>query len=276
MNVDSRFGANTNSILYSFSLTELIDFHKKRTRRHLKYVMIVFGIFGLIGLILFGISYAVPKSDTDYGAWSVSKTLLFTLGLTFLATGVLLVLVLACVSVCQFYRQFDYLDDTKNTQQPFIWRLDGEEWLRYLDYIHGPDREWREAAPLSSFCCRRSSYDRLKDRQYGHIVLYGDGLIIDELYYISFRQYSLQGIQLLSIGQHQRILGLRIHTYLKAGKNSRNIYFDVFAPPSVSLEQLQMIVRSYNSKIEGSGLFGMGDQELRMAESVLQLVNQHV
>ncbi|CAF2875598.1 unnamed protein product [Rotaria sp. Silwood2] len=149
-------------------------------------------------------------------------------------------------------KQFSDLNDIESREQPIIWRLDSVEWIRYLNYIHGPNRQWTEVAPLSSFCCRRASYNRLIDRQYGHIVLYENGLIIDELHFISFRQYSLQGVQLLHVDQQGYILGFRIHTYLKAGDNSRNVYFDVFAPSSVTSEQLRTIVQSRNAKISDS------------------------
>ncbi|CAF2799649.1 unnamed protein product [Rotaria sp. Silwood2] len=113
-------------------------------------------------------------------------------------------------------KQFSDLNDIESREQPIIWRLDSVEWIRYLNYIHGPNQQWTEVAPVSSFCCRRASYNRLIDRQYGHIVLYKNGLIIDELHFISFRQYSLQGVQLLHVDQQGYILGFRIHTYLKS------------------------------------------------------------
>ncbi|CAF3978875.1 unnamed protein product [Adineta steineri] len=85
-----------------------------------------------------------------------------------------------------------------NGQQPVVCRLDGEQWVRYLNYTHDPNRIWTEKTRFSSFCCRRSTYERLMNRQYGHIILHENVLIIDELYFISFREYTLQK-QILSI-----------------------------------------------------------------------------
>jgi hypothetical protein len=140
-------------------------------------------------------------------------------------------------------RQFNDFNDIESREQPIIWRLEGEEWLRYLNYIHGPDRQWWIMNPFSSFCWRQSSYDRLSNRRYGHIVLFSKGFIIDELHFISFRTYSLTGIEILAADEQTR--GLRIHTYLSAGKNSRNVYFDLFAPSSVPMAQVQAIARLF-------------------------------
>ncbi|CAF4673404.1 unnamed protein product, partial [Rotaria magnacalcarata] len=63
--------------------------------------------------------------------------------------------------------QLSDFNDPRILENAIVWRLDGEEWIRYLNYIHGPDRQWRAAAPLSSFCCRRASYEQLMNHQYG-------------------------------------------------------------------------------------------------------------
>ncbi|CAF1127847.1 unnamed protein product [Adineta steineri] len=142
-------------------------------------------------------------------------------------------------------------DSHVNGQQPVVWRLDGEQWVRYLNYIHGPNRIWTEKSQVTSFYCRRSTYERLMNRQYGHIILHENGLIIDELYFVSFRQYKLRSVQVLYIDQHPQIRGLRIHTYLVRGDASRKCYFDLFAPSSVSLEQILIIAVPYIIKISG-------------------------
>jgi len=252
-NPESQFSPRTNFTLDSLPLSDLIDFHKKRSRKHMTYVVLVFGIIALIGLALLIASFAIPNNCISGGRdCSSTKIVFLTMGSTFLGMGILFILIGAGCGFYQLKRQHNDLNETENGQQPIVWRLDGEEWIRYLNYIHGPNRTWNEIAPLSCFCCRRSSYDRLMDRQHGYIVLYGNGLIIDELYFISFRQYSLLNIELLDVSQQeprQRILGLRIYTYLKAGKNSRHCHFDVFAPSSVSSEQLKTIAQSYSAKM---------------------------
>ncbi|CAF1501457.1 unnamed protein product, partial [Rotaria sordida] len=270
-NVESRFSPSTNVTLSSQLLSELIDCHKKRLRKQLIYVLIIFGIFGLIGLILFGISYAVPKCEDYIRECSRTGTVLFVLGLTFAGSTFLMFPLIICIWSCQMSKQWSDFNDNINREQVIVWRFDGEEWIRYLNYIHGPDRQWTDLAPLSSFCCRRESYERLLNRQYGHIVLYGNGFIIDELHFISFRMYSLLGIELANFGEYPTILGLRFHTFLKAGKNSRNVYFDLFAPSSVTQEQLLTIAQSYNRNISGYGGLNTALGGLQPAASVIQL-----
>ncbi len=236
--------------------------------------MMIFGVFGLIGLILLVTSFILPTCNDLIDRCSTStKVILLVLGATFLGAFVFMTLIFMCMAACELKSHFKDLDETNTNQQPVIWRLDGEEWIRYLNYIYGPQRLWTDGDPASPFCCRRSSYDRLMDRQYGHIVLYGNGLIIDELYFVSFRSHTLQGIQILGIGEHQQTKGLRIHTYLKAEKNSRNVHFDVFAPSSVSAEQLQAIAQSYNNRIAGFDGSGLATDGLYLAATVLHALS---
>ncbi|CAF3562538.1 unnamed protein product [Rotaria sp. Silwood1] len=168
-------------------------------------------------------------------------------------------------------KQWSDFNDNVSREQAIVWRLDGEEWIRYLNYIHGPARQWTELAPLSSFCCRRESYERLLNRQYGHIVLYGNGFIIDELHFVSFRIYSLLGIELQNFGEYPITLGLRFHTFLNAGKNSRNVYFDLFAPSSVTQEQVLRIAQWYNRRISGLDGLNMALGGLQPVASVIEL-----
>ncbi|CAF1143612.1 unnamed protein product [Didymodactylos carnosus] len=272
-NVEARFSPRTNIALSSLPISELIDFHKNRERKHMKYAIGIFAILGLIGLVLLIVSFALPKSNGDIDQRSSKRIVFLIIGSTLLGMGLFMALV---AGGCIFYKlkqQFNDLNEIEGGQEPIIWRLDGEEWVRYLNYMHGPNRRWTEMAPLSCFCCRRSAYDRLMDRQYGHIVFYGKGLIIDELYFISFRTYLLQGVQLLVADQQQQRLGLRIHTFLQAGKNSRNCYFDVFSPSSVTLEQLQAIIQSYNQRISGPDGLHTVIEGLHVAASIVSLLS---
>ncbi|CAF1548301.1 unnamed protein product [Rotaria magnacalcarata] len=228
---------------------------------------------GVIGLVLFGVSYAVPKCEGDIEECSRTATALFVIGLTFVGSTAFIIPLIICIWSCQMSRQWSDLKDNVSREQVIVWRFDGEEWIRYLNYIHGPDRQWRELAPLSCFCCRRESYERLQNRQYGHVVLYGNGFIIDELHFVSFRAYSLLGIELQNFGQQPTTLGLRFRTFLNAGKNSRNVYFDLFAPSSVTQEQLLTIAQWYNRSISGSNRLNMALGGVHLAASVIQLAS---
>ncbi|CAF3999414.1 unnamed protein product [Adineta steineri] len=154
-----------------------------------------------------------------------------------------------------------------NGQQPVLWRLDGEQWARYLNYIYGPNRIWTERSSSSSFfCCRRSTYERLMNRQHGHIILHEKGLIIDELYFVSFRDYTLQDVKILYIDANSKIIGLRIHTYFQDGKYNHYCYYDLFAPSSVSLEQIQTLARAYIIKISGISVLDLPFEIIHLPE----------
>lgn len=189
MNFETRFSPRANFAASTHFLGELNDFHKKRSAKHLKYLVFVFGIIGLIGLVLLSVSFALPKCSNTFTYETCASTniVFLVLGSTLLGTSLFIALIAGGYGYFIVKRQFNDFNDIESREQPTIWRLEGDEWLRYLNYIHGPDRQWRELAPLSSFCCRQSAYNRLSNRQYGHIVLFSKGFIIDELHFISFR-----------------------------------------------------------------------------------------
>ncbi|CAF1523460.1 unnamed protein product [Rotaria sp. Silwood1] len=256
--------------LSSQLISELIDAYKKRSSKQVLYISIALGIVALIGIILFGVSYAIPQCHESARECPQTRTTLFIVGISFGGTFGVAIPLLLCIWRCQMFCELSDLDSPESRDGAIIWRLDGEEWIRYLNYIHGPDRQWADAGPLSSFCCRRESYERLANRQYGHIVFYRNGFIIDELHFISFETYRLLGIDLQNFGQQPSTLGLRFRTYLQAGKNSRNVYFHLFAPSSVTRQQQLAIAQWYNPIISGSNGLNMALGGLQLAAAVIQ------
>ncbi|CAF3709402.1 unnamed protein product [Adineta steineri] len=267
-NIESRFSPTVNHALDSHSINELIDLHKKRLRERMMYFYIVSGILFLIGLVLLIIGLDLPKCSTySYNCSSADLYLLF--GGMLMGLGIMYLLIGLCFDCCCIEQKFEDIDFSVNAQQPVLWRLDGEQWVRYLNYIHGPNRIWIEIGPLSCFCCRRSTYERLMNRQYGQIILHENGLIIDELYFVSFRQHTLESVQILYTDQHPQLIGLRIHTYLQDGRTGRTCYFDLFAPPSVSLEQIQALARAYTTRISGVSALDLPLEVIHFPESIL-------
>jgi hypothetical protein len=232
------------------------------------------GIIFLIGLILLFVYFTLPKCVDDIHKCPPIYFISTTKGSALLAIFIFFALVIICCLRCRWKNEFNELSVSENGQQPIIWRLDGDEWIRYLNYIHGPNREWRDTAALPCFCCRHSSYNRLLNRQFGHIILYANCIMIDQLHFISLRTHLVQSIRLLIVDQQQQrqILGLRIHTFfdLIEGRNRRNrgnIYFDIFAPSSVSLEELRTIAQLYTGKIPGSDRFDTAPEILHLNTS---------
>ncbi|CAF1201891.1 unnamed protein product [Adineta steineri] len=238
-NIESRFNPTANDSLDFDSINELIDLHKKRKRKQMMYLCIVSGILFLIGLIVLIIGLLPPRCSTLSNDFPTAYIVYLTVGGT--------LMILALMDSSQFY---------------------GEQWIRYLNYIHGPNRIWteRSSSSSSSFCCRRSTYKRLMNRQYGHIILHEKGLIIDELYFVSFRDYTLQGVKILYIDANSKIIGLRIHTYFQDGKYNHYCYYDLFAPSSVSLEQIQALARAYIIKISGISILDLPFEVIHLPE----------
>ena len=239
--MDTRLSLSVNSAApANLLLSELYEFYEKFMHKFLLHLGITYVSYGLSGLALVFLSVSLIQ----VGSFAFIITLILSMLLIGMSIWGLVMFI--TVSLPKAKEQLKDFHDIESREQPIIWRLEGEEWLRYLNYIHGPDRQWRELAPHLPFCCRRSSYNRLSNRRYGHIVLFSNGVIIDKLYFISFQSLSLTSIAIFAPDQQTH--GLRVHTYLKAGCYSRNIYFDVFAPSSVSVAQLQTIVQSYDMK----------------------------
>ncbi|CAF3513076.1 unnamed protein product [Adineta steineri] len=268
-NIESRFSPTANYPLDFHSINELINWHKKIIRKGMMYFYIVFGILFLIGLVLLIIGIFRSTCSTYSYDCSSAYLVYLIFGGILMGTGIMYLLIGLCFDFCCIEQQFEDVNFSVNGQQPVVWRLYGKQWIRYLNYMYGPSPMWREADSLSCFCCRRSTYERLKNRQYGQIILHENGLIIDELYFVSFRDHTLQGVEILYIDQERQIIGLRIRTYLQTGKSSRNCYFDLFAPSSISLEQIQALARAYIIKKSAVNAVDLRLEEIHLPGSIL-------
>ncbi|CAF1391178.1 unnamed protein product [Adineta steineri] len=268
-NIESRFSPTANLALDSHLINELIDFHQKSTRKGMIYCCNLFGILFLIGLVLLIIGFVHPTCSIDSGDCSSTSELYLIFGGILMGFGIVCALIGLCMNCCCIKQQFEDVNFSVNGQQPVVWRLDGEQWVRYLNYMHGPNRIWMGMGPLSCFCCRRSTYERLMNRQHGHIILHEKGLIIDELYFVSFRAYKLQGVEILYIEQYPQIIGLRIHTYVQTKGNNIYYDFDLFAPPSVSVEQIRALARAYIIKIPSVSALDLPLEVIHIPESIL-------
>ncbi|CAF1516911.1 unnamed protein product [Adineta steineri] len=266
-NIESTFSPTANPLDF-YLINELINWHNRSLRKEMMYFYIAFGILLLIGLILLftGILH-LTCSTYSYDCSSVYLVYLI-LGVILVSIGIMFALTCLCAD-CYTKQQVEDVNFSINGQQPVVWRLDGEQWVRYLNYIHGPNRIWKEIGPLLSFSSRRSTYERLMNRLYGQIILHENGLIIDELHFVSFRQFTLQRVEILYIDQHPRIIGLRIHTHQQTGKTWSNCYFDLFAPSSVSLEQIQALARAYIIKKSGVSALDLRLEEIHLPGSIL-------
>ncbi|CAF0818660.1 unnamed protein product [Adineta steineri] len=267
-NIESRINPTANDSLDFDSINELINLHKKRKRKQMMYLCIISGILFLIGFIVLIIGLVPPRYSTLSNDFPTAYIVYLTVGGTLLVSSIILVLARFCNNCCYIKQQFEDADFSVNGQQPVLWGLNGEQWVRYLNYIYGPNRIWteRSSSSSSSFCCRRSTYEQLMNRQYGHIILHENGLIIDELYFVSFRDYTLQDVKILYIDQNSKTIGLRIHTYFQDGKYNHYCYYDLFAPSSVSLEQIQALARAYIIKISGISVLDLPFEVIHLPE----------
>jgi hypothetical protein len=69
-----------------------------------------------------------------------------------------------------------------------ITKLEGDQWMRYINYLYGSDRIgfWYLGTiePLTFCCYRKPHYQKLIKREYGYIVFCQDGFILDEMYFV--------------------------------------------------------------------------------------------
>ena len=209
---------------------------------------VFFGIIGIISLILIGVSYVLPKCESSDSNCESDVWNLFLTGMLFAGIAALSWLIVCCILGCMIWCQWNGFSQDISEDQLTIWQLTDSEWFHFLDYIYGPDREWLQKPCELSFCCRRKCYERLRNRQYGHIILHKKFFIIDELYLVSFRTYTLLRSEIVNVGTSPTRRFLRMYVMLTGPKNHSEIYFDLLAPSSVEDEQLQALVQYYNTK----------------------------
>ncbi|CAF1493254.1 unnamed protein product [Adineta ricciae] len=246
--MESHINSKSNNMIHFQLFTELIDIHKKRVCKQRKHILLTCGIFIFIGFLLFITSYLIPECKNSPDQCSLVDTLLFSFGITIFGFAIFLTSLICCVWPFYMKRLFKGLDYNEIGGDMTVWKFDGDEWIRFLNYISGPNRKGTNADYFTFFCCRRQSYEELINRQYGHVILYRNGFVIDQLYFVPFRRYNLVNTELKNFNEDLSILGLRFQTYLQAGKYSRMVYFDIFAPSSIPRSQLMGLVYSYNRK----------------------------
>ena len=213
---------------------------------------VFFGIIEIISLILIGLAYVLPKCESsDSNCENHTSTLTLT-GLFFAGIAAASCLIVCCILSCMIWCQWNGVSRDIAEDQFTIWQLTDSEWFYFLDYIYGPDREWLQKPCELSFCCRRKCYERLRNRQYGRIILHKSFFIIDELYMVSFRTYTLLRSEIVNVGTNPTRRFFRIYVMLTGKRNHGEIYFDLLAPSSVEDDQLQALVQYYNTKRENS------------------------
>ncbi|CAF1658251.1 unnamed protein product [Adineta ricciae] len=228
--------------------TELIDIHKKRVCKQRKHILLTCGIFIIIGFLLFITSYLISECKNSSDQCSLVNTLLFSFGITIFGFAIFIASLICCIWPFYMKRLFKGLDYNEIGGDMIVWKFDDDEWIRFLNYIFGPNQKGTNADYFTFFCCRRQSYEELINRQYGHVILYRNGFVIDQLYFVPFRRYNLINTELKYFNENLSISGLRFQTYLQAGKHSRMVYFDIFAPSSITQSQLMGLVYLYNRK----------------------------
>lgn len=149
MTTEIRSSFSPNFIASTHLLSELNDFHKKRLSQHLKYMVFVFRVIGLIGLVLSLVAFALMKWSSWVSTCRKIKIVFLALSSTILGSSLLRVLIVGACGSCIVKRECNDFNDIEAREQLIIWRLEGDEWLRYLNDIHSPDRQWLELTPLS-------------------------------------------------------------------------------------------------------------------------------
>lgn len=193
-----------------------------------------------------GVTYALPECKRFDSRCSITRTILCLVG--YLISGIFgfSFVIVYCILSCIINAETNSFKLGEDEDQRIVWQITGEDWSRFIEYIYGPSRQWREEPCAPSFCCRRKTYERLRDRQYGHIILNKNGFIIDELYLVSFSINPLVRAELVNFGDDSQRQMLRMHIILTSGRHRSTVYFDLLPPSSVTQEQLKTLLQRYS------------------------------
>ncbi|CAF0885209.1 unnamed protein product [Rotaria sordida] len=157
-----------------------------------------------------------------------------------------------------YYRQLNLIFD--QTTGPIVWRLDGNEWITYLEYVFGPNRSSQFAEIFSSWFCRRKKFARLVTRGYGYIIFIENAIIIDELFIYDLNHILINGSQLITFANQQLVLRIYFlpNIVFKSRNNIHNDIdtmcrqVDLFVPkvlrePEERLEQMTEIINTQSN-----------------------------
>ncbi|CAF3641594.1 unnamed protein product [Rotaria socialis] len=118
---ESRLNPSTNITLDSSLLRDLIDFHKKDSRKRLFYLALFFGILlGLPGLILLLTSFVKPKCNNYIDYCSNLRLALLAIGASLLGATVLIICIAVCLLRDEIRKKFDDLDDSTSLGQTSV------------------------------------------------------------------------------------------------------------------------------------------------------------
>ncbi|CAF3225260.1 unnamed protein product [Rotaria sp. Silwood2] len=246
------FGANKNI------LPQVLAAYRRSYKILYTIIPIILGIFSFITLSLFivfilTLTSSKPKSTVACIIGTIAT------GISFFTSTIITIRLL--VKHEYYYRQLNLIFD--QTTEAIIWRLDGNEWIQYLEYIFGPNGSPQLATIFSSWFCHRKKFARLATRGYGYIIFVENAIVIDELFIYDLNRIPITGGQLITFANQQLVLRLYFQPNI-IFKSKTNIHnnidtmcrqVDLFVPkvlqePQERLEKMIEIINIQSNKIQ--------------------------
>ena len=236
--INKRFGPSTNAVITVPSRPDQIvnDIIQSATNEKRKRMIRTF-LVALVPILLSVGFFVWYNSASDK-----RNGVLLVLGILLLLAGVHIFVISWAFCCCYCCCPSDISDELNENFERAI-RLDGITWEDQVDAI-------REAALPRGFngWCNANRFDRLKVRQYGHIVFAKAGIIVDELLVLSYERCIVSAIDYVTNNRTQNGLVLQLHIklrYYTTTKYNTNpiTEFDVhlLMPPQMTLEDVETI-----------------------------------
>ncbi|CAF1321874.1 unnamed protein product [Rotaria sp. Silwood1] len=246
------FGDNRN-ILF-----QVLAAYRRSYKIFYTIVPIVLGSFSIITLGLFIVFILILTNSKPTSTIACIIGAVST-GISFFTSTIITIRLL--VKHKYYYHQLNLV--FSDTTEPIIWRLDGNEWIKYLEYIFGPNRSPQFEQIFSCWFCRRKKFAQLATRGYGYIIFVENAIIIDELFIYDLNRIPITGGQLVTFANQQLVLRIYFQPNIifKSKNNIQNNIdtmcrqVDLFVPkvlqePQERLEQMIELISISSSNIQ--------------------------
>lgn len=136
--------------------------------------------------------------------------------------------------------------DSLDKEQHYTIRIEGDQWDRYLTYFFQADHK-----PVTYYSCiamSKKRIDELRQRGYGHVIIGSSGMMIDEIYFISYGAIYVLGAELLRTTDENGVEDSMIRVQMtnrlqnESRASGQIFHVDVFVPPHMPADERTNIV----------------------------------
>lgn len=184
INIDDRFGPSCASVLSDIEIFDNIIKRSKRVDCYRWLYLFIGCIPTLIITCLIWIIWACINCDVENISLCNAEYKLQITGFVFASVTALIFFWAIYYGAKYYMNKRLYAILRSNIR--YLIKLEGEQWISYVNYLYGPDRaSFMYLGAVGAFtfcCCRRPHYQQLIERGYGYIVLCKDGFLLDEMF----------------------------------------------------------------------------------------------